>query len=239
MRQYAMETNHAGKIVLAIARHFQNYHAAEAVTDCGHLAQIGIGHFAQLIETAARSRPQKRSVRRVFHHLGFAGLRRVRADALAIDVDDKGVEPKLAEHLGALLGVFADTAPFRKHQNAGALGAGIVPDGKALTKVAVVLVFDDRRLLHLALPHRQLDSQKRCRSEKTVPITSCEIIPKQCHSANGPIGASVDGEPLVDTVSLRLDGTVPGYWNIRKTSVDTTPCHNDWSFAKPAAFVEP
>ena len=119
-----------------------------------------------------------------------------------------------------------NSSPVRTARSASSsLGAGIVPDGKALTKVAVVLVFDDRRLLHLALPHRQLNSQKGCRSEKTVPITSCEII--QCHSANGPIGASVDGEPSVDTVSLRLDGTVPGYWTIRKTSVDTTPSHND------------
>jgi hypothetical protein len=46
------------------------------------------------------------------------------------------------------VGVFADTAPFWKHQNARPLGTGIVPDGKALTKVAVVAI--ERKYLQSA-----------------------------------------------------------------------------------------
>ena len=51
----------------------------------------------------------------------------------------------------ARMGVFADADPFRKHQNAWSLGTGIVPAGKSFTKMAVMVVFDDRRLLHISL----------------------------------------------------------------------------------------
>jgi hypothetical protein len=47
---------------------------------------------------------------------------------------------------------------------------------------------------------------------------------------SGPIGASIDGDPLVGIVSLRLDGTIPGYWTIRKASVDGTLSQYDGVF---------
>jgi hypothetical protein len=135
------------------------------------------------------------------------------------------------------MGVFTDTAPFRKHQDAWALGAGIVPDGKALTKVAVVLVFDDRRVLHLAsriansVHKNSAARRKQCQSQ-------AGNNPK---TVSGPIGGSIDGDPLVGTVSLRLDGTIPGYWTIRKASVDGTLSQYDGvsSCSKPLAFAKP
>jgi hypothetical protein len=96
-RQHAMKADDASKVVLSVARHLQNGQAAEAVANRGHLAQIRVRHFAQLIEAAARPLAQQRSVGRIFHHLDFAGLGGVGADALAIDVDDKGVEAKVAK----------------------------------------------------------------------------------------------------------------------------------------------
>src|SRR6202030_3402015 len=69
-----------------------------------------------LIRVPTRPPPEQGSVGRIFHHLCFAGFRRVRADALSIDVDYESVEAELAEHLGALVGVFADAAPFWEHQ---------------------------------------------------------------------------------------------------------------------------
>ena len=105
-----------------------------------------------MIKAAARPVPKERTVGRIFHHLGFAGLRGVGPDALAIDVDHEGVETEVAKHLGAFMGVLANAHPFRKYENARPLGAGIVPDRKPLTFVAVVLVFDDARLEHYRLP---------------------------------------------------------------------------------------
>jgi len=101
-----------------------------------------------LIKAAARPLPQQRSVGRIFHHLGLASFRGVRANALAINVDDKGVEAEVAEHLSAFMGVFTNADPFRKYENARPLGAGIVPDRKSLAFISIVFVFDDARLEH-------------------------------------------------------------------------------------------
>jgi hypothetical protein len=66
-------------------------------------------------------------------------------------VDHEGVEAKVAKHLGAFMGVFTDADSFWKYQNAGPLGAGVVPDREPLTFVALVLVFNDSRLVHCRL----------------------------------------------------------------------------------------
>ena len=113
---------------------------------------MAANHLAQFIQAAACPLPQQRPVGGVFHHLGLAGFRRVRTDAFAVDVDHEGVETKLGQHLGTFLGVFADSAPFREHQDALALAAGIVPDGKPLARMTLVLVVDRSRFLHVPLP---------------------------------------------------------------------------------------
>jgi len=115
-------------------------------------AQIRVCYLAQFVQAGACPRPQQRTVGGIFHHLCLAGFRRVRADAFAIDVDHEGVETKLGQHFGALFGVFSDTAPFREHEDAGALGAGIVPNCKPLARMTLVLVIDSGRFLHVPLP---------------------------------------------------------------------------------------
>jgi hypothetical protein len=59
----------------------------------------------------------------------------------------------------ARMGVFADADPFRKHQNAWPRGAGVIPVGKPFTKIAVVVVFDDRRFLHISPPALVIQSR--------------------------------------------------------------------------------
>ena len=145
-------SDNTSKIVLSVAHHLQHGQAAEAVADRGHLARICVRHLAQLIKAAARSLPQQRSVGCIFHHFGFASFRGVRANALAINVDDEGIEAEVAEHLSAFMGVFTNAAPFRKHKNAGLLDAGIVPDRKSLAFIAVVFVFNDARFEHYPPP---------------------------------------------------------------------------------------
>jgi hypothetical protein len=51
------------------------------------------------------------------------------------------------------VGVFANTDPFRKHENAGPLAARIVPDREPLTFVVVVFVFNNAAMSLIA--HRR------------------------------------------------------------------------------------
>jgi hypothetical protein len=48
-----MEADHARKIILAVACHLHHGHAAEAVADRGHPAEIRLRHLSQLVKTAA------------------------------------------------------------------------------------------------------------------------------------------------------------------------------------------
>ncbi len=109
------------------------------------------GDLAQLVQAGAGAPAQQRTIGGVFHHLGRAGFRRVRPNALAIDVDHESVEAQLAKHLGALLRVFADPAPFRENQNARALAAVFRPDCEALARLAVMLVVDRSGFRHISL----------------------------------------------------------------------------------------
>src|ERR1700733_16171876 len=96
--------------------------------------------------------PEQWPIRRILHHLPLAGGGRIRTDAFAVDVDHKRIEAEFPEHLGALVRVLADARPLWKHQDAWPLRAGRAPNGKPLTRMAIVVVFDDIRLLHVPLP---------------------------------------------------------------------------------------
>src|SRR5271156_3838450 len=89
------------------------------------------------------------------------------------------------------MGVFTDAEPFRNHQNTGPLGAGVVPDGKPLTCVAVVRIFDDPRLGHYRLPRnlwRRSSSRRLARASTN--FYSLSINTQSLSSPNSSTGCS-------------------------------------------------